>query len=177
MGHTVAAHISTTLFSALNRHWGLERKEAALRGALTTFAYLSVVEFGDGFTREHGFTYGDVVANAAGCLFGYFHETSPWFARTFDLRWEYWPTDRVWSGENLDLVTDYEGSSYVLATNVGALVSRRPTVWDLLDLQVGYYCRHYEDGRGDPERRGLGRAFEYYQVPGISLRLSTDLND
>jgi len=195
-GHTVAASIHTAVFSAINRSFGIPRKEAALRGSLTAFAVLAMVEVGDGFTKVHGFNYGDLVGDALGCLFGYFHESSPWFARTFDLRWEYWPTDQVWSGEDLDLSTDYEGSSYLLAVNVGSVVGRPQSLWNLLDFQVGYNTRHYVDLAGDPERNvllGVGINFsnlfrrigwsvpakicEYYQIPYTSLRVSIDLND
>jgi hypothetical protein len=194
VGHVVAARVMTAIFAAVNRHWGLDRKESALRAALTTFTYMSVMEFGDGFTRLHGFTYGDVVANGVGCLFGYLDETWPWFGRVFDLRWEYFPSEQVWSGEDLDITTDYEGSAYLLAINTGALVSRRRHVLELVDLQVGYYTRHYQDLEGPPERHvfagvGLnlstvfrwlgmprvGKVFEYWQPPYISLRLDWEL--
>lgn len=196
LGHAVSAHIQTAVYAGLFRHWGIPRKEAALRGATTAFAAQLALEVADGFSADHGFSWRDVVANAAGCVFGYFHETSPRFQRLFDLRWEYWPSAAVQSGEDSEITTDYQGSAYVLATNLGALYSRRRNLLDFVDFQVGYMTRDYHDRRAPSQRlpfvglgvnlstvcerlglRALGKIFEYYQPPGINLRWSTDLND
>ena len=195
-GHATSAHIETAAFAWINRRLGIPRKEAALRGAISAFALSFTMEVGDGFSDQFGFSWTDIVANAVGCTFGYFHASDPRFARLFDLRWEYWPSRLAREGKISEYTTDIEGSAHLLAINVGALVSERPSLWDLADIQVGYMARNYKDPRGgDPERRlfigvGLNVAnalrkiglrkiawfFEYYQVPFTSLRLSTDLN-
>ena len=196
LGHALSAHIQTAIYSAVFRHWGLPRKEAALRGAVAAFSAQLALEVADGFSADHGFSINDVIANTAGCVFGYFHETSPGFARLFDFRWEYWPSEQVRSGEDSEITTDYEGSNYVLATNLGAIWSRRANALDFVDFQVGYGVRYYNDRSRRSERRPfvgfginlanvcqrlglrtLGRFFEYYQPPGIHLRWDTNLND
>lgn len=195
-GHALSAHIQTAVFSSINRAWGIPRKEAALRGAITAFSTQFVMELGDGFSEEFGSSWTDIVANTAGCVFGYFHETSPRFNELFDFRWEYWPSDQVTKEGEYELSTDIEGSSYVLALNLGALYSRRSNFLDYFDFQAGYASRHYKDKKAPTERRpfiGVGinltnvckrfrlpvlaKLFEYYQPPGISLRLDTNLND
>ena len=196
LGHALSAHVQTAVYSAVFRHWGIPRREAALRGAAAAFAAQFALEAADGFSADHGFSRNDVIANAAGCLFGYFHETSPGFARIFDFRWEYWPSSRVRTGEDGEVTTDYEGSAYVLAANVGALVGHRRTPLDFVDLHLGYATRYYSDRSQRSERRpfvGLGLSlptvcerlglrrlatfFHYYQPPGIHLRWDTNLND
>ena len=135
-----------------------------------------------------------MIANTFGCVFGYFHETSDGFARLFDYRWEYWPSERVRSGADKELTTDYEGSNYVLATNLGAIYSRRANLLDFFDFQVGYGTRYYNDPSRYSERRpfigfgvnlsnvcerlgmrALAKVFEYYQPPGIHLRWDKNL--
>ena len=194
-GHAVSTHIQTAIFSAINRSWGIPRKEAALRGAITAWSIQFIMEIGDGFSDQFGSSWTDLVANTAGAAFGYFHETDPRFARLFDLRWEYWPSDQVTKEGDYELSTDIEGSSYVIAVNLGAIYSRQSNFFDYFDFQCGYAARHYKDTSSDPERRpfiGLGinlsnvckrlrlpvlsKFFEYYQPPGISLRWDTDLN-
>ena len=195
-GHALAAHIQTAVWSGVNRSFGIPRKEAALRGAVTAFSTLALMELGDGFSEEFGTSWTDLVANTAGCVFGYFHETSPRFNRLFDYRWEYWPSDTFGDDGSYEPTTDIEGSAFVLAINMGALYSRNSSVFDYLDFQVGYLSRHYKDHSAPTERRpfvgvginlsnvckrlhlrALAKLFEYYQPPGISLRWSTDLND
>ena len=124
---------------------------------------------------------------------GYLHEVSPWVHRTIDFRWEYFPTNRAI--DDLDTPTgDYDGSAFLVAVNTGALVSRRPTAWDLLDFQLGYQVRGYTSPGHEEERwvfAGVGlnlgnllrrvgfkgaAFFDYYQMPFISLRIGHDLN-
>ena len=195
LGHSVASHIFTSGVSQVHRHWGFNRRESARRGALIAFSVLAAMEVGDGFSSEHGFSWEDLVFDAAGCVFGYFHEVSPRFAEIFDLRWEFWPSSKSLANDDFDAVTAYEDSAFVLAANVGALFRERRIPLDLLDLQVGYRVR--DIALGPRERRqelllgvglnlanlgrrlGLGRycrVFEYYQVPWLNLRLGIDLN-
>jgi len=194
-GHATSSATGTAIFSAINRRLGIPRREAAMRGALTTLLYMTLVEVGDGFSEEFGFSYGDMIANTSGCVFGYFQETSPRFDRLFDLRWEYVPTSSL-GGPASEPTTDYDGSSYILALNVGALAHPRRRTWlDVVDFQVGYQTRNYVDMTGEKERTafvGVGinfanllrriglrgiipSIFEYYQPPYTSLRVGIDL--
>ncbi|MHC5009431.1 MAG: DUF2279 domain-containing protein [Planctomycetota bacterium] len=196
VGHVVAAHFFTTGISRAHRWMGFDCREAAKRGALTAFGVLTAMEIGDGFSGDHGFSWQDTVCDAVGCAFGYVHETSPWFARAFDLRWEYWPSSGAFDEDNTDPVTAYEDSAFLLAFNTGALLEERHTVLDFVDLQLGYQVRDLD--RGPTERRQevflgaglnlanvlrrvsgrrIGGIFDYYQVPGISLRVYFDFND
>lgn len=194
-GHAVSTHIETAAFAWINRRLGIPTKEAALRGAIGAFAVSLTMEIGDGFSDQFGSSWTDIVANTVGCTFGYFHASDPAFARLLDLRWEYFPSEMALNGEISEYTTDIEGSAHLLAINVGALVSEQHSLWDLADIQIGYMARHYKDHKGPEERRpfigvglnvgnalrkiGLGKVawfFDYYQVPFVSLRWSTDLN-
>ena len=194
LGHAFTGYAGASIVSALHRDWGLSRKESAWRGAATSMVWMTGIEIGDALSDRFGFSFEDLAADAAGCLAAYFHDTSPWFHRTIDFRWEYWPSERGRAGEDTP-TDDYDGSAFLVAVNAGALLSRRPTGWDLLDLQVGYQARGYLT-EGDEHERwifvGLGLnlanllrrldlpgayLFEYYQLPFISLRLGFELGD
>ena len=111
----------------------------------------TLVEIGDGTTPEYGISVSDLTADVLGAAAGYLHETSPWVHRVFDLRTEYWPSDRAIS-ESDDPLSDYWGLTWLVAVNVGGLTSRRPGLADLLDVQFGYRTRGYDDPDADPQR-------------------------
>lgn len=193
-GHFITAYFGTAAVAAVHRRWGCSRREAALRGALTSMLWMTGIEVGDALAAKYGFAGEDLAMDALGCVAGYLHETNPWVHRVVDFRWEYLPTQGGLDG-SYAVSDDYSGSSYLAAFNVGALVSRAPTAWDLLDVQLGYQTRGYPELEPDPERWvyvgvGLNLAnllrrvgfryaafFDYYQVPFISLRLGYELND
>ena len=200
-GHAVTAHIETCALAAIYRGWGIPRREAALRGALAAWAAQLAIEIGDGFSEDFGFSWSDIAANTAGALFGYAHAAYPRFAEVFDFRWEYWPSenfgDEALEGEDGggDITTDYEGSTYVLAANLGALYSRRSNALDFVDLQLGWRSRGYVDPSVARQRtvligvglnlktvcdrlglRALGKVFQFYQPPGTALRFGIDLD-
>ncbi len=194
-GHVASSSILTAVFASANRCLGFDYREAAKRGALTSWAVLFAMEVGDGFSDEHGFSYEDIICNTAGCIFGYFHETSPWFAHVFDIRWEYWPTAAPWDSATIDPTTSYGDSTYILAVNTGALLHKEKTLLDFVDLQVGYQVRDLDNEVLGPDRQivyGVGlnlanvlrrfgwcrvaKIFDYYQAPFISLRFTTSLD-
>jgi hypothetical protein len=192
LGHAFSTHAITGGLAALHRRWGFSRKEAALRSAISAFAVLAVMEVGDAHSTEYGFAWQDIVADVAGSAFGYFHESSPWFGRVFDFRMEYLPSDLG----DVDPVTNYEDSAFLLAANVGALVPRRHTpLLDFVDLQVGYRVRDLDGGSGVRSQevfvgvglnvanvlrrlglRAIAGFFEFYQVPFVSLRYGFEVD-
>jgi uncharacterized protein YfiM (DUF2279 family) len=193
-GHAFTSHALASALAAIHRTWRFDRREAATRAALTSLFVMTMLEVGDATSAEYGFSWQDVLADAAGCLFAWFQETSPWFDRAFDLRWEFVPSGAAFA-DRVEPFTAYEQSAILLTANVGALLGRRhPRVLDFLDLQLGYRVRDLD--RGPDERRqelllGVGlnvanlvrltalrkiaRVFEFYQVPFVSLRFAVDL--
>lgn len=192
-GHFVSASIGTAAFAAVHRHWGFGRKEAALRGAIMSFATLAAIEVADGSSTRYGFSTSDLIADGLGAVAGYIHETNPWVNRVIDLRWEWFPWNEV--ATNTDLTSDYENSAYLLAVNVGGVLSRSPKTLDLVDLQLGYRTRGYTGDAHGGERwvfagvglnvanlmRRLGlpyaAVFDYFQLPFVSLRVGFEVGD
>ena len=194
LGHAVTTHILTCSMAAINRGWGIPRKEAAIRGAAAAWATMFVMEIGDGFSQDFGFSWPDIVANTVGAAFGYFHSTDRRFQEILDFRWEYWPSDYSRETGEGEFTTDYEGSAYVLAANIGAIACRHRHVLDFFDVQLGWQTRGYVDPSVPMQRtafvglginlqtvcnrlglRHLGKVFQFYQPPGIHLRWNHDL--
>ena len=66
LGHGWAAYNSGKSSAAMWRWAGLSPEKAALIGGLSGTIYLTVVEILDGFSSKWGFSWGDMVVNAAG---------------------------------------------------------------------------------------------------------------
>ena len=62
-GHFITAYILTAAAAAPHRSWGYTRREAALRGALTSMLWMTAIEIGDGTAEPYGFSWGDMALN------------------------------------------------------------------------------------------------------------------
>ena len=68
VGHAWSAYWGAQLSSSLFRWSGVSQKKSALYGAGMGIAYVSVIEVLDGFSKEWGFSVGDIAANTSGAL-------------------------------------------------------------------------------------------------------------
>jgi hypothetical protein len=187
LGHAYASYLSTLGLATLYENWGYERPKADLYGAISSMSAFTLIEVGDGFSKN-GFSWEDIAADAAGVLYGYWRRRVPAVSRLVDFRVEYIPSETFANGDHSDIVTDYSGFKYVLALKLDGFekLSRTPLGW--LELQLGYYTRGFATGDSDyyDEKtrdlyvavginvprllsklglRGVGKIFEYYQAP------------
>lgn len=189
LGHAWAAYALTGASAALYRSWGYDVNQAALYGSGTSLLITTIIEVGDGLSREFGFSKEDLLANTLGVGFEYLRQIYPALGKRVMYRWEWTPTEVFWEGE-ADPTTDYSGSRYLLAFPLrGWGATGRP--WRWLELQAGLYAQGYADAAPffDQERAafvGIGlnltaileeafdssalHVFDYFQLPGISLR-------
>lgn len=68
VGHAWSAYWGAQLSSSMFRWAGVSQKKSALYGAGMGIAYVGVIEILDGFSKEWGFSVGDIGANTAGAL-------------------------------------------------------------------------------------------------------------
>lgn len=190
LGHLWSTYAVAEGLSNLYRDWGYEQDQAGLYGSLSSFAIMGFMEFGDSFSN-FGFAYEDLIMNALGGAGGYLMNKYPELARKIDLRWEYAP-----SFDRTDLFTDYEHTKYLVALQLGGFDRFKGTVFEYLELQLGYYARGFETRDINRERNiyfGVGlnltsllskvgctklcNVLHYYQPPYTYLPLARDLND
>jgi hypothetical protein len=191
MGHAYTGAVITAISSSLCEGWGYENNDAAFLGACSGLLATTLIEVGDGFSDEHGFSWEDQAFNVAGVGFEYLRQRFPDFGKRVQFRWEYFPTAQVRDGKEMDIFTDYEGSRWMLAFPLKGWMRERSWL-DWVDVLVGYGTRDFEDrqgqlsGRGDrhpfigigihiplaKERLHIGgsnRFFEYFQIPGTAV--------
>ena len=196
LGHAFTNLVGTTLFSRAYDGLGYSERDATVLGGLSTFAATLLVEVGDSFSQQHGFSPQDIVFNGLGVGFGMLRRTYPQFRRTVDLRMEYLPSPAMRRGDGNDPTTDYAGQRYLLALK-GEAFAAAPSVFHYLEVHLGYYARGFEPGNTfDPPQRRLyvglalnlgaalesafgtraGSVFSYYQPPFTSWRFSEHLD-
>ncbi len=190
LGHLYTSYVTAHGLSYLYESWCINKKDAALYGALSSLAIVGYMEIGDAFS-DFGFSKEDMIANTLGVIYGYYSYRMPALSNILDLRWEYLPTSST-----TDFTTDYENSKYLLALKLNGFDFAHNSWLKHIELHAGYYTRGFADDRIDRERNlfvGIGinltdllrrhgynktsTLLKYYQIPGTSLQHTKDLND
>ena len=181
LGHAWSTYVLTEFFTD-----GIEGKKGQSRHAPTTAALLAMglmtyIEIFDGFSKNHGFSAEDLVADAAGALFSVARRRIPGFREKFDFRLLYKPSDEVIrslgcfpepfcegdEGTARSPITDYSHQRYLVALKLSGFEALKSTPLRFVELHGGYYARGFtaeEEERGDPLKRRL--------FGGVGLNLS-----
>jgi len=194
VGHLYTTYALSHLFAAIYRSWDYPDEPAMRLGTYSALGTMTIMELGDAFSEDYGFSYEDMLMNCAGALAGYWLGTHPQWQQRLDLRLEYAPS---LSDFETDVVTDYEHHKYLLALKASGFEALQDSPLKYLELHLGYYARGYDDYKpyladDDRERTvyvGLGlnvgkliegvwktRIFDYLQVPYTYIPLEHDLD-
>ncbi len=197
VGHAWSAYWGAQFSSGLFRWSGLPRKKAAVYGAATGIAYMSVIEILDGFSKKWGFSVGDMAANTGGSLL-YAGQEYAWGEQRIEFkfsthRYHYDSPDLQSRADNLfgaspfeRILKDYNAQTYWLSANLWSFKkSSKMPKW--LNIAVGYGAdglyggfdnvqRDDEnqivlDANGQPvfDRRDITRTRQFYLSPDIDL--------
>ncbi len=115
---------------------------SAKYGAAYSWGMMLIVEIFDGMSKDHGFSYEDLIMNTTGIAASYLKNTVPWLKDKFDLRIEYLPSDGM---KGFHPVTDYSGLKYIAALKFNGFDNLRNTPLKYLELHLGYYTRGFKD--------------------------------
>jgi hypothetical protein len=182
LGHAWAGYALTSIYRGIYRSWGSGDRDALLRGVASSAAVMTLVEVGDGFSRDYGFSWQDGTMNIAGVALAYLRHTYPELEKRVDFRAEW----RPWE-------TRDSSQRFFLAFKLGGFLGTDNPVFQAVDFQIGYYTRGYtstDDGTRPVGRHRYGyvgvglnvtylfekltgnRAagvFDYIQIPGTSV--------
>lgn len=122
---------------------GVSEKKQLIYGATLGFAYLGVVEVFDGFSQEWGFSWTDLLANAAGTGL-YVGQQLFWKEQRIILKYsfhqtQYAPQNPQKLGDGLmeEFLKDYNGQTYWLSVNLHSFFKQnRIPKW--LNVALGY---------------------------------------
>jgi hypothetical protein len=185
LGHAFVAYTLTDSLSALYTHWGYTPKRASDLAALSSFGAMTLMEAGDAFSGDYGFSWEDQTMNVAGVALAYILGHHPDLRRKMDYRLEYEPTGNVEG----DILTDYPRQKYLLALKADGFDAIENPYLQYLELHLGYYARDSDDwkrtlyvGIGLNLGKLLHRwtrvpVFDYLQIPYTYLPLEYDLDE
>lgn len=170
LGHAYSSYVLTEFFTDGIEHGSPRHR--SYTGAILAMGLMTYIEVFDGFSAAHGFSYEDMVVNAAGAAFSLARRSVPGLREKLDFRLLYIPSRSTWSALSCfpkpfcdrdgavvrSPITDYVGQRYLLALKLSGFEPLRRTPLRLLEIHGGYYARGFtreEEERGDPLRRRL----------------------
>jgi hypothetical protein len=182
IGHAFTGYLIGELLTERYQAWGYDAETATALGAGSSVVFTTLMELGDGISADQGFSPEDLVMNLAGAGFSWVRRRLPGISRLVDFRIEYFPSDQVRDGSDLDITTDYDGMKHLLACKLDGFPQLSGSWLRFVEVHAGYYTRGYADD-DEPDRRtfygaiglnigaavaslwGRTEVFSYYQVP------------
>ncbi len=165
-------------------HWsGVSKKDQLLYGATLGFGFLTVVEVFDGYSKEWGFSWGDMISNAAGTGL-YVVQELLWEEQRVTLKYSFHQTkyasqrpDKLGEGLLEEILKDYNGQTYWLSANVHSFV-KNDKIPKWLNVAFGYGAEGMLAGNEETEALSFlnsDRKRQYYLSLDIDLsRIKTD---
>lgn len=143
VGHFYSAYTLTKLsFDLLNANGNKAQRKSAILSGSTTFLFLSSIEVFDGFSRDWGFSWGDMIANTGGIAL--FTAQELLFEKQYiRIKYSYLNTD--YRKQRPDLLgentlqaafKDYNGQTYWASMNLNNLYHKIEPKW--LSIAIGY---------------------------------------
>jgi hypothetical protein len=160
IGHGFSSYLMAEfMYLRLRTYYGPDAA-VTVYPALFSWVLMLYVEFFDGFSVDHGFSYEDLVMDAGGVGAAFFRQAVPEVGRAFDLRMEYYPSQGM---QGMHPMIDYSGQKFLLAVKPAELGLPKESGIYYLELLLGYYTRGFQKGDGPyfPDKRatvflGLG---------------------
>jgi len=143
IGHAMTAYYVGKIGMELIGWTGDTKKNQLIYGATLGFAFLTTVEVLDGFSKQWGFSTGDIVANASGTVLVVGQELL-WNEQRIQLKYSFHQTHYAnirpsLLGSNFmeQSLKDYNGQTYWLSANLHSF-SKNSKIPKWLNLAFGY---------------------------------------
>ena len=143
LGHVFSSYQLGRVGANVLNWSGVSKKNQLVYGSTLGFVFLTAVEVFDGYSEEWGFSWSDILANAAGTGL-YVGQQLLWKEQRITLKYSFHQTqyasqrpDKLGNGFSEEFLKDYNGQTYWLSFNLHAFFkdSKLPT-W--LNAAIGY---------------------------------------
>lgn len=170
-GHMYTTYVSTRLLSHAFHRLGNDRPRAQRLASVLVGSTTFAIEVLDGYTEDIGFSWEDLVMDAAGIGAGLVLENRPDLDAKFDFRFHYQRSSAARRLGEEDPASDYSGQTYLFITKLkGFRALRKYRPLHYVELALGYGSRGYWPTDGTQTKQ---RSMFY----GLSLNVLQVLED
>lgn len=177
MGHVFSSYQLGKHGAHLLNWSGVDKKDQLIYGATLGFAFLTTVEVLDGFSKEWGFSWGDMLANASGTGL-YIGQELLWKEQRIALKFSFHQTkyasqrpDKLGNGFLEQILKDYNGQTYWLSGNLHTFFKEKGLPkW--LNVAVGYGADGMLTGLKDVDNQlltNISRQRQFYLSFDVNL--------
>jgi len=175
-GHVFSSYQLGRIGASALKWSGSSKKDQLLYGGTLGFVFLAAVEVMDGFSKEWGFSWGDIAANGIGTGL-FIGQELLWDEQRIAVKFSFHQTnnanlspDKLGNSFNEQVLKDYNGQTYWLSANIHSfLKTEKIPKW--LNLAVGYGANGMFSGSKDIDNQLLTNSSKYRQY-----YLSFDVN-
>ncbi len=143
-GHATTAYTLSVMQHDLLRWGGVKQNQAIIAGALSSLAYMSIIEVMDGFSKDWGASPGDMIANISGAAI-FAAQQHFWGEQRIGLRvsasfspYAKYNPSLLGKGWAARLMKDYNGQTYWLSLNVKSFLASDSKFPAWANVAVGY---------------------------------------
>lgn len=189
VGHAWTAYNTGKASTEMWRWTGMNKKKAAILGGLSGAAYLTVIEILDGFSKEWGFSPGDMAANVLGSGL-YLGQELTWGEQRIQYKFSFHRknygvpllnqrADDLFGNSWYErMLKDYNGQAYWFSANLHSFFPKSNLpAW--LNVAVGYGAEgmfggfenvgYDKNGAISFDRRDIQRYRQWYLAPDIDF--------
>lgn len=176
IGHFYSAYHIGKFSSELLQWSGAPKKEQLYYGATSGLVFLTTVEVFDGFSKEWGFSWGDIIANTSGTAL-YIAQELLWNEQRIVPKFSFHTTKyakarpaTLGTSINEQVLKDYNGQTYWLSANLDTFIKQNKLPkW--LNIAVGYSGNNMFYGSySEAQQNG------YYHKPNREFFVSLDID-
>ncbi|SFZ92196.1 Predicted lipoprotein [Flaviramulus basaltis] len=178
MGHVFSSYQMGRFGADLFNWSGVSKKDQLLYGATLGFTFLTAVEVLDGYSKEWGFSWGDVLANASGSGL-YIGQELLWKEQRIALKYSFHHTnyasqrpDKLGESYLEQVLKDYNGQTYWLSFNLHSFF-KNSKIPKWLNIAFGYGADGMLTGVKDVDNQVLtsnSRYRQYYLSFDVNLK-------
>lgn len=167
-GHVFSSYQLGRIGADLLNWSGVTKKKQLIYGTTLGFGFLTTVEVFDGFSKEWGFSWGDIMANGVGSGL-FIGQELLWNEQRITLKFSFHQTkyapqnpDKLGKNFTEQLLKDYNGQTYWLSANLHAFF-KQSHLPKWLNLAFGYGAQDMLYGTKDIDNQLLTNYNRYRQ--------------
>jgi len=147
LGHATFPFMASRAYGMAFRWCGMDTATSIWASSGVALAYQTYIEVRDGFSRDYGFSPGDMVANVFGAGLPVAQHYVP-ALRPFTLQLSFWPSQAFRQGSHNAIIDDYTSTTHWLSVSMADVLPQDWTWYPAwLNLAVGHTVENL-DGRG-----------------------------